>query len=138
MYKPDEECKIIIENIQLICRIKGIKANELAKKADIAPSTISYILNGKTKPQIYTLFQLCNALEITLEDLMSKAESTDSSQQTGNLKYYDESSDSVIDRMEIGEDERKLLSHYRYFSEKKKELLNLYMDMLRQHNEADE
>ena len=97
MYKPDEECKIIIENIQLICRIKGIKANELAKKADIAPSTISYILNGKTKPQIYTLFQLCNALEITLEELMRKRESTDRSKRAA------ESSCDVIEKMEIDE-----------------------------------
>lgn len=41
----------------------------LANKAGISTSTISYLVNGKTKPQIYTILMLCNVLEVRISDL---------------------------------------------------------------------
>lgn len=128
MYNPDEECRAIIHRLKVICKIKGIKPNELARKAGIASSTMSYILNGKTQPQIYTLLQICNALEINVEELFSNAEYNN---RTTNISL------GVLQKIQLSNDEAKLLDHYRYFSGKKKELLGIYVDMLRQYREVE-
>lgn len=47
MYNPNTERKAIIDRLKMIYKIKGMKSNELARKAGIASSTISYILKGK-------------------------------------------------------------------------------------------
>lgn len=126
MYNPDEECKKIIDKIRIICRQKGITAYALAKKANISTSTVSYILNGKTKPQIYTLFQLCNALEASIHELL---EHSDTENTVSGQSY----SRNKLSETGLTADEEKLVECYRYLPEKKKEWLKMCMDMLRQY-----
>jgi len=71
MYDPEKECKVVIERIQKICLMRGMTRNELARKAGISNSTLSYIISGKSKPSVYTLLLLCNALNIAIEELFS-------------------------------------------------------------------
>lgn len=63
MYDPDKECKEMIETVKRLCEQKNITPHVLAKQAGISTSTISYLVNGKTKPQVYTVLLLCNGWE---------------------------------------------------------------------------
>ena len=51
----------------------GLSQNALAKATGIPQGVISYIESGKTKsPRIDTLQAIANALDCTVEDLVSK------------------------------------------------------------------
>ncbi|MDO5785026.1 MAG: helix-turn-helix transcriptional regulator [Eubacteriales bacterium] len=150
IYDVDRECKTVIKKIKAICNAKGIKPNELAKRSNIATSTISYILNGKTQPQIYTLLQLCNALDITMEELFSKTKSENNlnkkARRNTALGEEFEADDLQISEMlveslsqiQLTDDEMKLVMCYRYFPDEKKELLKTYTDMLQQYREIED
>lgn len=69
MYDPDEECDKIISFLKDLCRMKGMSQTMLAQKAGISASTLNNIMNRKTNPGVYTLFKVCNALDVTLEEL---------------------------------------------------------------------
>ncbi|MCI6996754.1 MAG: helix-turn-helix transcriptional regulator [Eubacterium sp.] len=118
MYNPDEECKAMVAALKKLCEQKGMSPHALAKEAGISTSTISYLMKGKTRPQVYTVLELCNVLGVSINELFSRA-GTDVTAETG-IQY-------------ITCDEKKLLDCYRGLSEKKKELLRIYVDMLRQY-----
>ncbi|EET60497.1 DNA-binding helix-turn-helix protein [Marvinbryantia formatexigens DSM 14469] len=69
MYDPDEACQMMAASIKRICRQRGISPYVLAKKAGISTSSISYLLNGRTRPQVYTVLLICNALGVTIGEL---------------------------------------------------------------------
>lgn len=118
MYNPDEECKAMVAELKKLCEQKGISPHALAKEAGISTSTMSYLMKGKTKPQVYTVLELCNVLGVRISDLFDRPD-TDVSAETG--KQY------------ITCDEEKLLNCYRGLSDRKKKLLRIYVDMLRQY-----
>ena len=118
MYNPDEECKAMVAALKKLCEQKGMSPHALAKEAGISTSTISYLMKGKTRPQVYTVLELCNVLGVSINELFSRPD-TDVTAETG-IQY-------------ITCDEKKLLDCYRGLSEKKKELLRIYVDMLRQY-----
>lgn len=112
MYKPDEECKRIIERLKCISQLKGIKPTTLAQKAGISSSTMSSLMNGKSRPQVYTLMLLCNALGISIHEL-----------------FEDE-----CRKLNVSEEE-EILNCFRCLSKEKKELLSIYLDMLINYND---
>ena len=118
MYNPDEECKAMVAALKKLCEQKGMSPHALAKEAGISTSTISYLMKGKTRPQVYTVLELCNVLGVSINELFSRAD-TDVTAETG-IQY-------------ITCDEKKLLDCYRGLSDKKKELLRIYVDMLHQY-----
>ena len=116
MYNPDEECKAMVAALKKLCEQKGMSPHALAKEAGISTSTISYLMKGKTRPQVYTVLELCNVLGVSINELFSRPD-TDVTAETG-IQY-------------ITCDEKNLLDCYRGLSDKKKELLRIYVDMLR-------
>lgn len=118
MYNPDEECKAMVAALKKLCEQKGMSPHALAKEAGISTSTISYLMKGKTRPQVYTVLELCNVLGVSINELFSRPD-TDVTAETG-IQY-------------ITCDEKNLLDCYRGLSDKKKELLRIYVDMLRQY-----
>lgn len=40
------------------------------KAADVSPSTLHELMTGKTKPYLYTVYKICNALIISISDLL--------------------------------------------------------------------
>ena len=118
MYNPDEECKAMVAALKKLCEQKGMSPHALAKEAGISTSTISYLMKGKTRPQVYTVLELCNVLGVSINELFDRP-NTDVSTETG-IQY-------------ITCDEKKLLDCYRGLSDKKKKLLRIYVDMLRQY-----
>lgn len=117
VYKPDEECRQLIMAIKTICTEKGIKPHKLAQKAGISTSTMSYLMNGKTNPQLYTLLVICNVLDVSISDLLS------TEKQDGGEESWKE--------------EKKLLSSYRKLSPGKKRLLAAYTEMLLNYQDGD-
>lgn len=122
MYDPDEECKAMIAAIKRFCEQKNMTPYALAKEAGISTSTISYLVNGKTKPQICTVLMLCNVLGVRISDLFD------------NNVVSTEISESGVQYITC--EEEKLLNCYRGLSDRKKELLRIYVDMLQQYEEV--
>lgn len=120
MYDPDEECKAMIATIKRLCEQKNMTPHALAKEAGVSTSTISYLVNGKTKPQVYTILLLCNVLGVRISDLFDNVATTEISGL--GVRY-------------ITWEEEKLLDYYRGLSDKKKELLRIYVDMLQQYED---
>lgn len=69
-YNPEEKCEQLMENIKLLCKERAISYYALAQKADISTSALHSMMTGKTKPYMYTVYKLCNALEIPISELL--------------------------------------------------------------------
>ena len=69
-YNPEEKCEQLVENIKLLCKERAISYYALAQKADISTSALHSMMTGKTKPYMYTVYTLCNALEIPISELL--------------------------------------------------------------------
>lgn len=118
MYNPDEECKAMVAVLKKLCEQRGVSPHAVAIKAGISTSTMSYIMKGETNPQVYTLLQLCNTLGVKIGYL------------------FDGKGDGVSESVEyVTCEEKKLIDCYRCLSDQKKELLSIYMDMLKQYDE---
>jgi len=65
-------CKDIGEKIKKIRHHKHLSQIELAQKAGIAQSTLSYIESGKKAPQFDTLSAICKGLGVSLFALLSQ------------------------------------------------------------------
>lgn len=68
-YDPERECSKMVQRLRKICAAKGISVYAAARKANISVSTLNELLNEKTRPQLYTLYKICNALDIRIVDL---------------------------------------------------------------------
>lgn len=134
MYNPDEECKAMIEALKKLCEQKNMSPYAVAKEAGISSSTVSYIMNGRTRPQMYTVLMMCNVLGVTISQLFEES-AVISGKETESVCPEDAekpgtNAESVCGRI-TGEEE-ELLRICRSFSEKKKELLKIYMKTLQQ------
>ena len=69
-YNPEEKCEQLVENIKLLCKERAISYYALAQKADISTSALHSMMSGKTKHYMYTVYKLCNALEIPISELL--------------------------------------------------------------------
>ena len=118
MYNPGEECKSMAAALKRLCEQEGMSPHAVAIKAGISTSTMSYIMKGENNPQVYTVLQLCNALGVQIGDL------------------FDRKNDGVIETVEyVSCEEKELVDCYRCLSDQKKELLRIYVDMLRRYDE---
>ena len=124
MYNPDEECKAMIIKLKKLCKQKNITPHALAKEAGISTSTISYLMNGRTKPQVYTVLILCNVLSVTISELFD--DDKDNVTSPGQIK---------IGAWHMTGEEEKLVNSYQCLSAKKKEMLKIYLDMLLQYDD---
>jgi len=63
--------KEIGAKIRKLRELRQMSQGELAAKAGIAQSTLSYIENGKKYPQFHTLSAICRGLDISILELFS-------------------------------------------------------------------
>ena len=122
MYNPDVECDKLVKNIKALLKLKSMSVNMVAKKAGMSTSALNELINGRTKPQLYTLFRLCNALEVTMDELFWNVGCSETSEAKADEEY-----DSTIS---LNARERDLLFSYRILPEYKKEMLKVYTEML--------
>lgn len=123
MYDVDQACRRLMENIRNLCIQRQMTMYHLACESHISQSTLSDLFRGKTKPQVYTLFKICNALEVDIEKLLEGI-------------FFEETlpegSDDVK-KKQLSE----LLQTYEYLTEDKRQLVNLYADMIRKYDDID-
>lgn len=115
-YNPEQKCEDLIRNIREQCENHAISYYALAKEADVSTSTLHALMAGKTKPYMYTVYKLCNALNISILDLLDDEEIPENT-------------------TELSVKEREIISSYRKFSRSKKQMLEMYMRMLEQFKE---
>ena len=149
MYNLDKECEAMIEALKKLCQKKNMTPYAVAKEAGISSSTVSYIMNGRTKPQMYTVLLMCNVLGVTLSQLFEESAGTSGTEPESACaedakKQETEPESACGDGAEKQEtepgsacgkitgEEEELLKICRSFSEKKKELLRIYMNTLQQ------
>lgn len=106
----DETYQEMLERLREYCKREKKSIYALAKNTNLSTSSLSNLLNGKTKPYVYTLLLICDALSISITDLADKDVS-------------------------MTEDEKWIISSYRRLSIKKKEMLATYIKMLSQYEE---
>lgn len=124
MYNIDQACRKLIENIRNLCVEKHMTMYHLAHEADISQSTLSDLFRGKTKPQVYTLFKICNALEINIESLFEGI-------SEGEILL------DVSNDVQEKEQLLKLLQKYEGLTDDKMKLLELYVDMLKKYDNIE-
>lgn len=88
---------------------KNLSIHRLAEKAGIASSTLNEMLHGKTAPQLYTLYKICNAMGIPISEFLEDT------------------------RVDVNDIEMDFLTKYRCLPEWKHEMLNEYLEMLIQY-----
>lgn len=108
MYDPDEEYQHMLEKFKLVCKQKNKSQYALAKDTSVSDSSIWNIMNGVSKPYVYTMLLLCEALEISMGELFSNPG--------------------------LSTEEEALVSTYRLLSPKKRKMLEVYVDMLLQYD----
>ena len=67
----EELQKLIGRNIRIIRERKGMSAQELAGICNFEKSNMSRLESGNTNPTIWTLYKICRALEVSLEEIVS-------------------------------------------------------------------
>ena len=72
----------VVNRLVALCGQKGWTINKLATRSGVSPSTVKSILYGKSQnPGVVTIKQLCDGLEITLEEFFSGPEFADLDQE---------------------------------------------------------
>ena len=115
-YNPEQKCENLIWKLREQCGSHNISYYALAKEADVSTSTLHALIAGKTKPYMYTVYKLCNALDISIMDILDDEEMPENT-------------------TELSAKEREIISSYRKFSRSKKRMLETYMRMLEQFEE---
>lgn len=121
MYNSEKVCEKMVCRIEKKCQERGITYNMLAQQAGISNSTLSYLLRGKSRPNLHTVLQVCNALDVSIHDLIDET-----------------TIDSIFSEMVITESpsvetEQNILQRYQFLSARKQALLELYLDMLEKY-----
>lgn len=121
MYNSEKVCEKMVCRIEKICQERGITYNTLAQQAGISNSTLSYLLRGKSRPNLHTVLQVCNALDVSIHDLIDET-----------------TIDSIFREMVVTESpsvekEQNILQRYQFLSARKQALLELYLDMLEKY-----
>lgn len=101
----------MVQRLRKICAAKGISVYAAARKANISVSTLNELLNEKTRPQLYTLYKICNALDIRIVDL-----------------FDDNASISRQDRQI-----NHMIVEYQYLPKWKQKLVEQYIEMVAQY-----
>lgn len=110
-YDPERECSKMVQLLRKICAAKGISVYAAARKANISVSTLNELLNEKTRPQLYTLYKICNALDIRIVDLFDDNASI--SKQDGQNNH--------------------MIVEYQYLPKWKQKLVKQYIEMVAQY-----
>lgn len=105
MYNPEKDYQCMLDKLNEICKQRKISKYALAKATGISSSSMSNLLNGKSKPYLYNMLLICNALQIPFGELFEK------------------------ESMSRKNDEW-IINAYRMMPSEKRRMLRIYMEML--------
>ena len=66
--------KIFSERLKAARELKGFSQTDLAKRTKLQPSAISHFENNRRSPSFHNLRRLADALEVTVDYLLGRAE----------------------------------------------------------------
>ena len=110
---------IISERIFKLLEEKNITQKEFGKRTGISNSTISDWKRKKTNPSADKIMNICYALDVTPEQLL-----------TGKGIDDMDNVEVSVDRFHIDKSDKKLLEDYHGMQEGQKKRLRAYMDTL--------
>lgn len=117
--RKDEIYMIISERIFKLLEEKNITQKEFGKRTGISNSTISDWKRKKTNPSADKIMDICYALDVTPEQLL-----------TGKGIDDMDNVEVSVDRFHIDKSDKKLLEDYHGMQEGQKKRLRAYMDTL--------
>ena len=112
---------IISERIFKLLEEKNITQMEFGKRTGISNSTISDWKRKKTNPSADKIMDICYALDVTPEQLL-----------TGNGIDNPDETDFSLDRFHIDKSDKKLLEDYHGMQESQKKRLLIYLKTLKE------
>lgn len=74
MAKVKEAVEIFGERLRSARELRGLNQRELSEKLGVPPSSIAHFEGGRRKPSFENLHKLANALEVTTDYLLGRAE----------------------------------------------------------------
>ena len=77
--------RAIGKRIRIYRHNTGITQELLAEKINVSPPYISRIETGSASPSLQTLIDICNVLDVTIDDLMQDSLSAPKKQVSGRL-----------------------------------------------------
>ena len=72
MYTPDKDYQHMLDKLNILRKQKNISKYALAKATGMSTSSMSNLLNGKTKPYLYNMLLICNVLQSLWENYLRK------------------------------------------------------------------
>jgi len=117
---------IISERIFKIIKQKNITQAEFAKRAGIAPSTISEWKKKKTNPSADKIMDICLALEVTPEELLG---GSDNEEEKGFVTASSKDRLTPVDW--------QIINDFHGMKEEQKRRLLRYMEVLKQLEELE-
>ena len=64
------------KNVRQFTKLKGMTLGELAEKSDLSPEWLSKMLSGRSNPTLPVCERIAEALDISLEALVSSSTTT--------------------------------------------------------------
>lgn len=102
---------VIGQQLKNIRKDKDITLTEISKKTDLSIGFLSNLERDQTSPTIDVLHKICNALNITLNDILQQDSESQETKKTGNITTADENIVRKDDRKMLFQDNEKLLSY---------------------------
>jgi transcriptional regulator with XRE-family HTH domain len=81
----DQSTDIFEKRLKSARLLRGLSQTDLAAKAGLPPSSVSHFESGTRKPSFENLKRLANALNVTTDYLLGRANETDGSAAVGTL-----------------------------------------------------
>lgn len=73
MYDIGKTCGDVIGRIKAACGERSLTYRAAALRADVSPSAMYKLMDGATVPYLDTLLKLCNALDVSVSDLLGES-----------------------------------------------------------------
>lgn len=108
MTEKDTPSEIFQERLRAARDLRGLSQGELAGRANMPPSSIAHFETGSRKPSFDTLRKLANALEVTTDYLLGRADDP-ALAESGDPLYRDVGKLTARDR-ELAKDFLKMLA----------------------------
>ena len=110
MDKADKIYQSMLERLKKICEQKRVTYCFLAKSTGLSPSSISCLMRGKTKPYLQTILMICDAIDISIQELVQTEDADNATKETW------------------------LFQEMRQLSPEKQRLLEIYVRILREYD----
>ncbi len=104
----------IQKNIAIFRKKANLTQKELASRIGVAPTNLASWEQGKSTPDIDTLFSLCSALQVNILNMYGLSDESKQAIQS-------------INKLVLSSDEEKLVEDYRSFNDEGKEKIRDYI-----------